>query len=221
MGAVKINYGLLHLDGGALDRAGAEAAEAYVLGEEKRDHILMARARILQCMIEESKFEEQIEDAEDPEVHARRAQEFAGEAVEMARKTQNRRLLARAYVWRGLSFSNDVFNNSGSGARVLRCRPRAAAPGGRARLHMEGFAGVALAHPGQEPRGHRATGVVSGAGGGQDASAVDRGVRRHRHTAGCGSARTAKFHAWPRAFPCRRKKCGASCTLAGSCASAR
>ena len=131
MGAVKINYGLLHLDGGALDSAAAEAAEAYALGEEKRDHILMARARILQCMVEEAKFEEQIEDAEDPGTHARRAHEFAGEAVELARQTQNRRLLARAYVWRGLTFSNEFVNSPGSAreccdAAIALLRPEAA-----------------------------------------------------------------------------------------------
>jgi tetratricopeptide (TPR) repeat protein len=114
MGAVKINYGLLRLDGGELDRAAAEAAEAFALGEEKRDHILMARARILQCQVEEAKFEEQIEDAEDPGTHARRAHEYAGEALDLARLTQNRRLLARAYVWRGLTFTNEFVNSPDS-----------------------------------------------------------------------------------------------------------
>lgn len=131
LGAVNINRGFLHLDGGELDRAGAEAAEAYALGENKHDYILMARARILQCMVEEARFEEQIEDAEEPEAHARRAHEFAGEAVELARQTQNRRLLARAHVWRGLTFSNEFFNNPDAAreccdAAVALLRPDAA-----------------------------------------------------------------------------------------------
>ncbi len=131
MGAVKINYGLLHLDGFDLDHAAAEAAEAYTLGEEKHDHILMARARILQCMIEEARFEEQIEDAEEPGAHARRAHEYSAEALELARQTQNRRLLARAYVWRGLTFSNEFVNNLASAreccdAAIALLRPDAA-----------------------------------------------------------------------------------------------
>ncbi|MCL4401625.1 MAG: hypothetical protein M1436_03030 [Acidobacteria bacterium] len=111
MGGAHINYALLFLDSGELDRAGSEAAEAWQLGEPKRDYILMARARILQCMVEEAKFEEQIEEEDDPTAHAQRANELARDAVEFARQTENRRLLARALIWQGLTFSNDFFNN--------------------------------------------------------------------------------------------------------------
>lgn len=111
MGAVYIQRGFLHLDTGELDSAGAEAAAAFRLGEEKADYILMARARILQCMVENAKFEEQIEEAAGTQRHAQLANDFAREAVEFARHTQNRRLLARAYVWQGMTLANEFFDN--------------------------------------------------------------------------------------------------------------
>ncbi len=102
IGSVHINYSYLHLDEGDLDRASSEASEAFRHGEEKRDSILMARARILQCMIENARLEEQID--EDPERRTHLAHDFAHDAVECAKQTQNRRLLARALVWQGLTY---------------------------------------------------------------------------------------------------------------------
>jgi len=104
IGSVHINYSYLHLDEGDLDRASTEAAEAFRHGEEKHDSILMARARILQCMIENARLEEQID--EDPERRVHTAHDFAHDAVECAKQTQNRRLLARALVWEGLTHCN-------------------------------------------------------------------------------------------------------------------
>jgi hypothetical protein len=57
----------------------------------------------LQCAIENARLEEQI--GEDPAHHAHLAAGFARDAVEYARQTQNLRLLARAYVWQGLTFA--------------------------------------------------------------------------------------------------------------------
>ena len=110
-GTVHVMRGFLYLDDGELDRALAEAGEAYRVAEEKSDYILMARARILQCIIESAHFEEQIDDSVDPGVHAQRACDYAREALELARHTENRRLLARAFVWQGLVFANEFFNN--------------------------------------------------------------------------------------------------------------
>ncbi len=110
-GAVHILCGFLCLDSGELDRAGAEAAEALRLGESKNDYILMARARILACNVESAKFDEQIEEASGGNQHAQRAHDFAQDAVEFAKHTQNRRLLARAYVCQGTVFANDFFEN--------------------------------------------------------------------------------------------------------------
>jgi len=105
IGTVYINSGLLHLDGGDLESAVADAARAFSQGEERRDSILLARARLLQCTIENARLEEQIGD--DPSHHAQLAAGFARDAVEYARQTQNTRLLARAYVWQGLTFANE------------------------------------------------------------------------------------------------------------------
>jgi tetratricopeptide (TPR) repeat protein len=103
IGTVYINSGLLHLDGGDLESAVADAATAFSQGEERRDSILLARARLLQCTIENTRLEEQI--GEEPAHHAQLAAGFARDAVEYARQTQNSRLLARAYVWQGLTFA--------------------------------------------------------------------------------------------------------------------
>ena len=111
IGAARINRGLLYFDAGELDCAAAEGAEAYNLCHEKRDYIPMARARILQCMVENMRYDEQIGDSSELHRHAQRAHDFAREAVEFAVKTQNRRVLARAYVWQGLTLTNGFFNN--------------------------------------------------------------------------------------------------------------
>src|ERR1035438_4331465 len=87
IGTVYINSGLLHLDGGDLESAVADAATAFSQGEERRDSILLARARLLQCAIESARLEEQI--GEDPAHHAHLAAGFAHDAVEYARQTQN------------------------------------------------------------------------------------------------------------------------------------
>jgi tetratricopeptide (TPR) repeat protein len=94
--------GFLRLDSGDLERAAAEAAEAFSHGEEKRDYFVMARARTLQCIVENAAVEEQIG---DPAHHREAAAAFGRDAVSFAGHTQNRRLLARAYVWQGLGYA--------------------------------------------------------------------------------------------------------------------
>jgi len=102
MAGVHINRGFLYLDAGDLERAALEAAEAYTHGKEKSDHIVMARARTLQSIVENTAIEEQVGDAS---LHREAAESFARDAVANAGHTQNRRLLARAYVWLGISCS--------------------------------------------------------------------------------------------------------------------
>jgi tetratricopeptide (TPR) repeat protein len=106
-GTVHLNRGLLHVDCGALDLADEEAARAFELGREKEDAILMARARLLQCIIENSKLDEGIEG--DPRDHAQAALDYIKDAIELAHSTENRRLLARVHTWHGLTLSNDFF----------------------------------------------------------------------------------------------------------------
>ena len=94
--------GFLRLDAGDLECALGEAAEAFRHGSDKRDYFVMARARTLECIVENAAVEEQIGDAAR---HHEAAAAFAREAVEYAGHTQNRRLLARAYVWQGLTLA--------------------------------------------------------------------------------------------------------------------
>lgn len=102
-GTVCVNRGHLHLDSGDLHGAEEEARQAYALGDEKQDYILMARARLLECMVQNTKLEEEIE---DPAWVAHLALEAARDAVDFAKRTENRRLQARALIWQGLTICN-------------------------------------------------------------------------------------------------------------------
>ena len=110
LGTVHVDRGLLYLDSGDLDAAAAEGSAAYRLGEDKKDVILEARARILQSSVENAKFEEQVEEKSDVS-RAQVALDFAREAVELAKHTQNHRLLARAHIAQGFVLANDFFGD--------------------------------------------------------------------------------------------------------------
>jgi tetratricopeptide (TPR) repeat protein len=107
-GTVHLNAAYIHLDSGDYQLSEAEAAAAYEVAEQKQDYILMGRARILQCMIDNAKVEE---DVGDPGSGARRALEFSQEAIDLAKHTQHQLLLANAYVWHGLTQCNSFFDN--------------------------------------------------------------------------------------------------------------
>ena len=108
-GSVLVNAGQLHLDMGEIDRALAEALKAYTLGREKHDQILMARSRILEAFAENARVDEQLGEDGDTAVYANAAQRYAEEAIALAKHTQNRRLLAGAYIARGMTAANDFF----------------------------------------------------------------------------------------------------------------
>jgi tetratricopeptide (TPR) repeat protein len=109
LGTVRIERGRLFLDHGDLERAEFEADQAYQLGAEKKDYFLLARARLLESTIETSKYEEGIDD--DPASHAQRAHDYAQDALEYARHTENRKLLARTHIRLGQIFCTDFFND--------------------------------------------------------------------------------------------------------------
>jgi tetratricopeptide (TPR) repeat protein len=111
VGTVHLNAAYLHLDGGDFQRAEEDASSAYDVANEKQDYILMGRARILQCMIENAKVEEEIGGGADPGSHARRAFEFSQEAIDLAKHTQHHLLLANAHLWQGLTQCNSFFDN--------------------------------------------------------------------------------------------------------------
>jgi tetratricopeptide (TPR) repeat protein len=108
-GSVLVNAGQLHLDMGEIDLAIGEAVKAYNLGREKHDQILMARSRILEAFAENARVEEELGEVGDTAVYANSARRCAEEAVALATHTQNRRLLAGAYIARGMTAANDFF----------------------------------------------------------------------------------------------------------------
>jgi tetratricopeptide (TPR) repeat protein len=112
LGTVQVNSGYLHLDHGELDRAKREGETAYRLGAEKQDYILRARARVLEAAVERAKFEEQVEDGSERGHPAQLAADLAREAVECAKHTENRRLLARAYIELGMTLCNEFFQDT-------------------------------------------------------------------------------------------------------------
>jgi tetratricopeptide (TPR) repeat protein len=111
IGIVLINRSRLDLDSGQLDRAAIDAAEAFQRGHEKSDQVLKVRARVLESMIENAKFAEQIEDGSDIGRHAQLAYQFASEAVNLAKETRNIGLLARALIAKGMVLANDYFSD--------------------------------------------------------------------------------------------------------------
>ena len=110
-GAVFVNAGYLHLDSGDIDRAEDEADKAFQLGQQRQDHILMARARALQTAIHNDRAEEQVGESPDTAMHANLARIYSEEAIELAKQTQNKRLLAGAYIARSATAANDFFKD--------------------------------------------------------------------------------------------------------------
>jgi tetratricopeptide (TPR) repeat protein len=134
IGQVALNLGYLHLDCGDIDQASPEAAEAYRLGVQQSDHILMARARILEATIENAHVEEQMGEDVDAAVHASRARRYSDEALELAQGTQNRRLIAGAFLSRGLTAANDFYQDWDEARRCATEATHLIGPGENDRL---------------------------------------------------------------------------------------
>ena len=122
--SVLVSTGYLHLDSGDIELGAGEGLKAYELARDKNDHIHMARARTLQCMVENARVDEQLGEDADAAVYANTARGFAEDAVKWAELTQNRRLTAEAYVARGMMFANDFFQEW---EEAKRCVDQAAA----------------------------------------------------------------------------------------------
>jgi tetratricopeptide (TPR) repeat protein len=108
-GSVLVNAGQLHLESGDTDQASAEAHKAYLAGEKRHDLILMSRARNLQSSVELARSEEHGEERQDVSKHATLAARYSEHAIRMAEQTQNKRLIAEAYIGRGLVAADDFF----------------------------------------------------------------------------------------------------------------
>lgn len=111
IGNVLENRGLLYLDSGDLDNAAADAARAYDVGKKEHDSIVMARARLLQCKIEHTLLEEEIDSSTRAWERAQTARDYARDAVEAATHTQNQRLISRAFIWRGLTAAQPAIHD--------------------------------------------------------------------------------------------------------------
>ncbi len=113
-GNVDVNLAQVYLDLGDLHRAEEKASEAFELGATKTDYLLMCRARIVQAMVANARFEEQIGEADDPSRFAQLAHDCASEAVDLAQHTESRRLTAQAYICHGTTLVNGFFHNTES-----------------------------------------------------------------------------------------------------------
>ena len=111
-GAVHINCGYLFLDRVELDGSSSEGEAAYRAGKEKQDRMQQGRARILQAAVESARFDEGIDGGADSGHPAQAAGDYAREAVEFAKATQSRRLLAKAYLALANALSNEFFNDT-------------------------------------------------------------------------------------------------------------
>ncbi|HEX3968073.1 MAG TPA: hypothetical protein VHW70_08915, partial [Edaphobacter sp.] len=110
-GSVLVNAAHLHLESGDIDRASIEAERAFALGEKNRDQILMARAKIVLSAVQLAQSDEQLGDTADIALHANLAIRYAEEAIDLALHTQNKRLLAEAYIARGSAAADDHFQD--------------------------------------------------------------------------------------------------------------
>ncbi len=108
-GSVLVNAAHLHLESGDIDEASKEGQRAFDLGESKHDQILMARAKIVMSAVELARSEEQLGEDPDVALHADLAVRHAEQAIELALHTQNKRLLAEAYIARGMAAAAEYF----------------------------------------------------------------------------------------------------------------
>jgi tetratricopeptide (TPR) repeat protein len=111
-GNADVNLAQIYLDLGELDQADESAREAYELAATKADHLLMCRTRIVQAMIANARFEEQIGESDDPSRFAQLAHDCAQQAVDLGERTESRRLLAQAHLCHGMTLVNGFFANT-------------------------------------------------------------------------------------------------------------
>jgi tetratricopeptide (TPR) repeat protein len=109
-GAV-LNAGFLHLDVGELDLAEQQGLRAYQIGHDTQAIVLMARGKILLGLIDNSRVEELLGHPAEAPVFAQRAKQQCLEAIILAEKTQNKRLIINAHLALGEVAVNDFFKD--------------------------------------------------------------------------------------------------------------
>ncbi len=137
LGDVYRTRALLYMDDGRLAEAELQADEAYKLGRDNGDYLLTARARIVQCMLENQKVDQNPVNWPEAFHHADLARTFAMSAVEHADKTEHDRLRANAETWLGLTYLNTFFHDP---VKAFTCYQRARAilrPIGRDHVYLD------------------------------------------------------------------------------------
>jgi tetratricopeptide (TPR) repeat protein len=93
----------LDLDLGRLHQADDGAEEAYQIAKRSADRMVMGRARIQQCRVAHAWAAGDVDRPRDRNQDLDSAFCFADEAVDLAQETQNAKLIAQSYIWRGLT----------------------------------------------------------------------------------------------------------------------
>jgi len=109
LGMCHLRYAYLYLETCRLDLAEQEAEHAHALGQGIGDPLLCGRARVLQCQILDRKVAVNGEIRNDRQ--ARTLFNYAKEALEWARNTQNLGLRASAYITMGFAYLNPPFHD--------------------------------------------------------------------------------------------------------------
>jgi tetratricopeptide (TPR) repeat protein len=111
-GNVAVNAAQVHLDRGDLAECERLTTEAFALGAPKQDYLVMAHARIVQTSLQNARYEEEIDEGGDSSHFAQQAHDCAREAVDLAERTQSKRLLAEAQLALGFTYVNGFFQNT-------------------------------------------------------------------------------------------------------------
>ena len=107
------------------------ALDAYRQGQKLGDSVVIGRAAVELCRLSWVASEHSSQE-EVPGMAAHKALDWADQAVDHAGRTQNRRLTAKAHIWRGLVLSGAFFSNRVAAAECRRkadglLRPKGAA----------------------------------------------------------------------------------------------
>lgn len=111
LGSALLNAGHLHLDVGDLTLAAQEASQAHEISIRSNDSVLRARVCTLLGMIENARVEEMLGNTHDTPLYARLAKQHCVEALELAKSTENKRVLLNAYVALGETAANRFFRD--------------------------------------------------------------------------------------------------------------
>jgi len=131
----QVERGILLADCGQFDCAWMDAEQAFDAGWRAKDYAVLGSARLLQSRIALTQYEEGIGNA--PLAQAQRSSDYAKEAVNYARQSVDRRLLASALTWQGLVHCSEVCSDAEAAETCCREAGELLAPGNRSRIWEE------------------------------------------------------------------------------------